>query len=90
MDNSPTNRMNTTSKKRGRPPKEVVAARPEPTPMQPAAVTVSGLVCPCCGRAMVPKSLRVTDGIRYNRCTSCGGSFKVWLNDRGFRMVQPL
>ncbi len=90
MDDNVQNRMSTGAKKRGRPPKAVIEARPTPTPMQPAAVTVSGLVCPCCGRAMVPKYLRVVEGVRYNRCTSCGGQFKVWLNNQGYRMVQPL
>lgn len=83
------NRMATPGKKRGRPTKAAIEARPPAKLFEPAAVTVSGMVCPCCGRAMVPKVLRVTDSGKYCRCTSCGGQFRVYL-DGTHRKVQPL
>ena len=75
--------------KRGRPTKEEIAQRPPPVPFEPAAVTVEGMVPPCCGRAMVPKVLRVCDSGKYCRCSSCGKQFRVYF-DGTRRQVQVL
>ncbi len=83
------NRMSTTGKKRGRPPKAVIEARPEPKLYEPAAITVSGMVCPCCGRAMMPKILSAGEYGKYCRCTLCAKRFRIYM-DGPVRKVQPL
>lgn len=64
-------------KKRGRPPKATVEARPEPAPLAEVPIRIPGCVCPSCGRAMVPKVLRGTDLVKYCVCTLCSRQFKA-------------
>ncbi len=89
---TPNNRQE-NPKRRGRPPAEVVANRPDPVESVEVSVArdpVSGCVCPCCGRAMVPKVLRVNASGRYNRCTLCGGQFRRYLGRDGRWLAQAL
>jgi hypothetical protein len=74
----------------GRPTKAEVEARPEPIQVVPVAVPV-GITCPCCGRGMVPKTLRSTGDSMTRACTLCGGRFKQWLDRTKNRwLAQPL
>jgi hypothetical protein len=69
---------NRGAKKRGgRPRKEIVEARPEPVPLMEVPLRIAGCVCPCCGRAMVPKVLRGTDLAKTCVCTLCAKQFNI-------------
>jgi hypothetical protein len=89
METNLTNRG--ASKKGGRPRKEVIAARPEPIQMHEVPLRIAGCMCPCCGRAMVPKVLRGTDLAKSCVCTLCGKQFKAVRASVGAPWyVQPL
>ncbi len=76
--------------KRGRPSKEEIAARPDPIEYQAVDVVTAGVLCPCCGRGMVPKTLRRDDAVWSCRCSMCGGRFNVRRMQSGKMIAQPL
>jgi hypothetical protein len=55
--------------------------KPSPEPLPAPAVAVSvpvatpGLICPCCGRGMVPRVYSTRDKGRYASCSLCAGKF---------------
>ena len=77
--------------KRGRPTAAEVETRLPPVPELPVELPVAGMVCPCCGRAMVPRRLKtLPQGSTYNKCSMCGGTFRRYLGEGGSPMLQVL
>ncbi len=73
MEHNPENRM-AAPKNRGRPIPSTTTPLPEPVqhvdvPQGPLA----GIICPCCGRGMVPRRDRTQESKCYARCTLCSG-----------------
>lgn len=64
------------AKKRGRPTKAEAQDRPFAQPSPDVPVPVTGCICPCCGRGMVPKVIRSNSSGSNNRCTLCGKLFR--------------
>jgi hypothetical protein len=92
MDNNTDNRM-TTPRKRGpgRPPKAEIEARPPATPLVDNVPLPVGMICPCCGRGMVPKILRSDDAAKTCTCTLCAKRFKISRAKSGSGwLAQPL
>ncbi len=89
----PLNRMSGT-RKRGRPTNAEIEARSAPEPVVEAMVTlppVTGLICPHCGRAMVPRVLSVQPKRRYVSCTSCGRNLTLtYTAEKPKGMVQKI
>jgi hypothetical protein len=83
----------TSRKNRGRPPREVTAARAPAKPLEEVAVTVTekvvatvvteqpverkGCKCPGCFHAVVPKITKVGKGFTYMSCPDCQSPFRV-------------
>ena len=74
--------MSDPPKKRGRPKKD----RPD-NPVLPAQEAplppVMGLVCPCCGRAMVPRVVNTAGLQRTLLCRLCGGRIRATYGSNG-------
>jgi predicted RNA-binding Zn-ribbon protein involved in translation (DUF1610 family) len=72
MDAAPVNRQATT-RRRGRPTAEEIAARPAPAPAKVDPNT-GRIRCPNCGRPTlsVDGTPRKSDGATPHRCGSCG------------------
>ena len=82
---------NRQARGRGRPTKAEVESRPAPVEAVTNVPVPVGTICPCCGRGMVPKVLRVEASKRTLLCTLCARRFKMFLPDGGKRwLVQPL
>ncbi len=79
MQDAVYNRMEPT-RKRGRPPKAVIEARPAPEPVVVVEVVlppVQGIKCVACGRGMVPRILRTDPKRRTVNCPFCGRAMTI-------------
>ncbi len=79
MEEISFNRMEPT-RKRGRPPKAVLEARPAPEPVVEVDVIippVKGITCVACGRGMVPRVIRTDPKRRTVTCPLCGRAMTI-------------